>query len=98
MKDHNANSWTLVCRSYARQSVENAGDPPSGEGSYGESRRMRLLKCAMLLVAASLAHHGTASAQDTGRPPNILIIMADDLGFADYEWLKGSPHYKVKSE
>ncbi len=30
--------------------------------------------------------------------PNVVVVMADDLGYADYEWLKGNPNYKEKHD
>lgn len=39
----------------------------------------------MMLTGMSLGHAATTSLQDTNnqKPPNVLVIMADDLGFSD---------------
>jgi arylsulfatase A-like enzyme len=41
------------------------------------------VRCAALLVIALLLTGAHASAQDAARPPNFVIIYADDLGYGD---------------
>src|SRR5262245_39320916 len=49
-------------------------------GREGWRRRARL---AALLVSALLASAGTVRAAEPGKKPNIVYIVADDLGWRD---------------
>ncbi|WP_193212778.1 sulfatase-like hydrolase/transferase [Luteolibacter marinus] len=70
-------SAALARRFFARPAAIRT----NGNGGKSGSRSRRLLVLGLLGMASAPA--ATAPGQATGAPPNVLILLADDLGYGD---------------
>jgi arylsulfatase A len=50
-----------------------------------------ILIATLLLTGLELAD-GTAAEQDTARPPNVVVLLADNLGYEDVSWFATRKH------
>ena len=73
-------------RSYARQSVVDPDDPPSGDGSYGNEAWIRnmlfarqFLTLVLMLLVGVAAQHVVSAAPPGDRHPEVNCVYPDDV-------------------